>query len=91
MMNIQAISSQLNKTNPAFQAVNQKYLERAQREFAKRKVVTGDLFVCLCNDVYFGLINKIDALDTLNAIKEYTNKITVSWEQTKEFLEKFNP
>lgn len=78
------------KTNPTFQAVNQKYLQRAQKEFAKRKGVTGDLLDCISIEAFFKQISKQDAIDTLNAIKQYAENAIGPWKSTLEFIKKLN-
>lgn len=72
-MQILPIYSQ-NNNNQNFQAVSQKYLKRAEREFKNRKGITGDLLECLRADVYFRQISPQDGIDTIEAIKKLTQK-----------------
>ena len=71
-MNINPIAS-YNKNNnqPSFQAVNMKYLERAQKEIYWGKSITTDLLMCLRYDVMlFRKISPEDGIDTLKAIRK---------------------
>ena len=75
-MNISSVTSyKQNNNQPAFQAVNMKYLERAKREIHWRKSITTDLLMCLRYDVMlFRKISPEDGIDTLKAIKKLLGK-----------------
>ena len=64
-----------NYNQPAFQAVNQKYLKWAEKDYKIVKNVSGHLLESLTDDVIlFGDISKKDAIDTMNAIRKYVNR-----------------
>ena len=59
---------------PSFQAVNQKYLKWAEKDYKIVKNVSGHLLESLRDDVcLFGDISKKDGIDTMNAIRKYTD------------------
>ena len=59
----------INNTN--FNAVNQKYLKKAIKEYNYLGSCTGELMECLRTDVYFKDISPRDGIDTLEAIRPY--------------------
>lgn len=62
-----------NYKQPAFQAVNQKYLKWAEKDYKKIKDVSSELLESLRDDVcLFGDISSKDGVDTMNAIRKYT-------------------
>lgn len=76
------------KINPTFQAVNQKYLERAQKEFCKKGGTIGNILDCLSFDVYIKNLTSKDAVETIEAIKNVANKTTPYIEQVLEHFKK---
>lgn len=65
---------QVNSVNPSpkFQAVNQKYVQRAQSEYRMVKNISNDLLFHINSDVFFSKKLSIqDAIDTLEAIKKF--------------------
>lgn len=59
---------------PSFQAVNQKYLKWAEKDYNIVKDISGELLESLRDDVcLFGDISKKDGVDTMNAIRKYMN------------------
>ena len=79
-MNINPITS-YNKNNnqPSFQAVNTKYLERAQKEIKNRNTITDDLLYCLRYDVIFKNISFQDGVDTIKAIRKLLEGNPENW------------
>ena len=69
-MKISAINTINNNKQISHKAVNQKYFERAQKEFKQIKEITGDLLDCLRYDVFFKQIPAQDGIDTIEAIKK---------------------
>ncbi len=61
---------------PTFQAVNQKYLKWAEKNFQYEKNgATSDWLMSITEDVIlFGDISKRDAIDTMHAVRKYVNK-----------------
>ena len=60
---------------PSFQAVNQKYLKWAEKDYKIVKNVSGHLLESLTDDVIlFGDISKRDAIDTMNAIRKFVDQ-----------------
>lgn len=59
---------------PTFQAVNQKYLKWAEKDYKIVKNISGHLLESLRDDVcLFGDISKKDGIDTMNAIRKYAD------------------
>ena len=87
-MQILSINQQAN--NNPFQAVSQKYLQRAEKEFARRKGITGDLLDCIAYDVFFKQLSKQDAIDTLNAIKPYVTGAKDFYEHIYQIITKLS-
>ena len=74
-----------NQVNQNFRAVNQKYLKDAQRMFEKRGTITSEWIESLTDDVaLFKEISKQDAIDTMNAVKKYVNKVRIRNNGKKE-------
>ena len=63
-------------SNNSFQAVNQKYYEKAAKEIKNRGAITINLLYCLTHDILtFKNITPQDGVDTIRAIKSlYTDK-----------------
>ena len=63
-------------SNNSFQAVNQKYYDKAARNLRECNTVTGNFFYCITNAVLaFKTISPQDGADTIRAIKAlYTDK-----------------
>ena len=59
----------INNTN--FNAVNQKYLQKAIKEYNYLGSCTGELMESLRTKVFFKRISARDGLDTLEAIRPY--------------------
>ena len=57
--------------NTNFQAVNQKYLKNAIKEYKQLGSCTGELMESLRTKVFFRRISARDGLDTLEAIRPY--------------------
>ncbi len=73
-MQVQPISSQ----QQSFKAVNQKYLAWAKEEYRLCKNVSTEWIDRLEFDVFlFHKISHQDAIDTIEAVKEYMGKIGV--------------
>ena len=65
-----------NYKQPAFQAVNQKYLKWAEKDYKKIKDVSSELLESLRDDVcLFGDISSKDGVDTMNAIRKYGKEV----------------
>lgn len=62
-------------SNLNFKAVNSYYLKRAKEEHALMKGCSGDLLEDLMYDVFMRKIPTQDGIETLNAIKPYTQNI----------------
>lgn len=77
-----------NNNNQNFQAVSQKYLKRAEREFKQIKGVSGDLLDCLYYDIFFKQISKQDGIDTLNAIKHLVTSSKDYYEHIYDVIQK---
>ncbi len=74
-MKIAGVNYSTSFGQPAFQAVNQKYLKWAEKDYKIVKNVSGHLLESLTDDVIlFGDISKKDAIDTMNAIRKYVNR-----------------
>ena len=79
-MNINPITCyNQNNNQPAFQAVNMKYLERAKKEIKRRNTITDDLLYCLRYDVIFKKISFQDGVDTIKAIRELLEGNPENW------------
>lgn len=75
-MNVSPISqNQYNFKNPSFNAVNQKYLQKAMEEYKRRypRQDQGHLLTMLNLEVAYGRISFQDGIDTLEAIKPYAD------------------
>ena len=72
-MKIEAITSY---KQPTFQAVNQKYLKWAEKNYKTVKNgATSEWVESLTDDVIlFGDVSKRDAIDTMNAVRKYVNQ-----------------
>ena len=86
-MKIAAISN--NNHQISHRAVNQEYFQRAQKEFASRKRVTGELLTCIRIDVFFKQIPAQDGIDTIEAIKKLTGKTNEFTEHVLDCLKAF--
>ncbi len=65
---------QVNSVNPSpnFQAVNQKYVQRAQSEYRMVKNISNHLRFCIKAETFsFKTMSIQDAIDTLEAIKKF--------------------
>ena len=71
----------INKNNQTnFQAVNQKYLQMAEKNIEKKIGVSSEIFRKLRYDVDWGDIHPQDGIDTIEAIKKLIGK-------TDDFIE----
>ena len=70
------IGANYSYRQPTFQAVNQKYLKWAEKNYKTVKNgVTSEWMESLTDDVIlFGDISKRDAIDTMNAVRKYVSK-----------------
>lgn len=70
------IGTNYSYKQPTFQAVNQKYLKWAEKNFQNGKNgATAEWLMSLEDDVVlFNDIKKQDALDTMNAIRKYVSQ-----------------
>ncbi len=82
-MRVNSINSNVN-----FQTVNQKYLQRAQKEYKQIHCLTNDLLFCMETDVMFKDIPIQDAIDTLKAIKAFAKDITPDLNKEIEYYTK---
>ena len=73
---MQILPTNTLSNNRSFQAVNQKYYNKAIKELGWSETVTGNLIYCLTADVLtFKTISPQDGVDTVKAIKAlYKNK-----------------
>ena len=87
-MKIAGVNYSVGYKQPAFQAVNQKYLKKAQQLYERRGNITADWIESLTDDVVlFGDISKKDAIDTMNAVRKYVSKeSTDAFESTFKFI-----
>lgn len=61
-----------NRNQPAFQAVNQKYLKQAEKSYKEIGHITTEWAEALRDDVcLFGDISSKDGVDTMNAVRKY--------------------
>ena len=82
-MRIQKITTQ----QPQFQAVNQKYMAWAKKDYSLEKNVSTEWLDRLSFDVFlFKKISRQDAIDTINAVKNFMKKTDVWIEDTLESL-----
>ena len=82
-MRIQKITTQ----QPQFQAVNQKYMAWAKEDYSLEKNVSTEWLDRLSFDVFlFKKISRQDAIDTINAVKNFMKKTDVGIEDTLESL-----
>ena len=78
-MRIQKITTQ----QPQFQAVNQKYMAWAKKDYSRVENVSGEWLMQLRFDVFlFKKISRQDAIDTVNAVKKFMNKTDEGIEET---------
>ena len=70
-----------------FQAVNQKYLQKAIKEYNYLGSCTGELMECLRTDVFFRAISARDGLDTIEAIRPYAPRGISALNHIKENFE----
>ena len=77
-----------NYNQPAFQAVNQKYLKWAEKMYKDRRTITSEWVESLTDDVIlFGDVSKRDAIDTMNAVRKYVSKESMdAFESTFKFI-----
>ncbi len=87
-MQILPVSKQPKTTNPAFEAVNQKYLKRAQREFCRKGGTLGNILDCLTFDIYSHKLTFDDGIDTIEAIKNMAGKTDPYIEHVLEHFKK---
>ncbi len=74
-MKIAGVNYSTSFRQPSFQAVNQKYLKWAEKDYKIVKNVSGHLLESLTDDVIlFGDISKRDAIDTMNAIRKFVDQ-----------------
>ena len=86
-MRIQKITTQ----QPQFQAVNQKYMAWAKEDYSLEKNVSGEWLDRLSFDVFlFKKISRQDAIDTINAVKNFLNKSNIGLEETLDSLKNPN-
>ena len=79
-MNISPITSyKQNNNQPSFQAVNMKYLEKAQKEIKGGRTITDNLLYCLMYDVFSKNILTQDGIDTLKAIRKLLSEQPKGW------------
>ena len=82
-MRIQKITTQ----QPQFKAVNQKYMAWAKEDYSLEKNVSTEWLDRLSFDVFlFKKISRQDAIDTINAVKNFMKKTDVGIEDTLESL-----
>ena len=73
-MKIAGVNYSTSYRQPAFQAVNQKYLKWAEKDYRLVKDVSSELLESLRDDVcLFKDISPKDGVDTMNAIRKYSN------------------
>ena len=64
-----------NCRQPAFQAVNQKYLKKAEEWYRRIGDIDSSWYESLCDDVIlFKDVPKQDAIDTINVARKYVNE-----------------
>ena len=87
-MKIAGVNYSVGYKQPAFQAVNQKYLKKAQQLYERRGNITADWIESLTDDVVlFGDISKKDAIDTMNEVIKYVSKERIdAFESTFKFI-----
>lgn len=74
-MKIAGVNYSTSFRQPAFQAVNQKYLKWAEKMYKDRRTITSEWVESLTDDVIlFGDVSKRDAIDTMNAVRKYVNQ-----------------
>ena len=82
-MRIQKITTQ----QPQFKAVNQKYMAWAKKDYSRVENVSGEWLDRLSFDVFlFKKISRQDAIDTINAVKNFMNKTNIGLEETLDSL-----
>ena len=85
-MKINAIAGTANNLSakkPAFQAVNQKYLKWAEKDYKAIKNIDTDWYESLREDVIlFKDISKQDAIDTINACRKYVTTESIKAYET---------
>ena len=82
-MRIQKITTQ----QPQFNAVNQKYMAWAKKDYSRVENVSGEWLDRLSFDVFlFKKISRQDAIDTINAVKKFMNKTNIGLEETLDSL-----
>ena len=86
-MRIQKITTQ----QPQFQAVNQKYMAWAKKDYGYIENVSGEWLDRLSFDVFlFKKISRQDAIDTINAVKKFMNKTDEGIEATLKYFKRSN-
>ena len=86
-MRIQKITTQ----QPQFNAVNQKYMAWAKKDYSLVKNVSGEWLDRLSFDVFlFKKISRQDAIDTINAVKKFMNKTDEGIEATLKYFKRSN-
>ncbi len=86
-MRIQKITTQ----QPQFQAVNQKYMAWAKKDYSRVENVSGEWLMQLRFDVFlFKKISRQDAIDTVNAVKKFMNKTDEGIEETLKYFKRSN-
>ena len=86
-MRIQKITTQ----QPQFNAVNQKYMAWAKKDYSLEKNVSTEWLSRLRYDVFlFKKISKQDAIDTINAVKKFMNKTDEGIEATLKYFKRSN-
>ena len=82
-MRIQKITTQ----QPQFNAVNQKYMTWAKKDYSLEKNVSTVWLSRLRYDVFlFKKISRQDAIDTINAVKKFMKKTDDGIEATLRYL-----
>ena len=82
-MRIQKITTQ----QPQFNAVNQKYMTWAKKDYSLEKNVSTEWLSRLRYDVFlFKKISRQDAIDTINAVKKFMKKTDDGIEATLRYL-----
>ena len=82
----------ISNNQQSFKAVNQEYFAWAKKEYRLCKNVSTEWIQRLSYDVYlFKKISHQDAIDTIEAVREYMGKIGVGTADLLESLKKTKP
>ena len=78
-MKIAGVNYSTSFRQPSFQAVNQKYLKKAEDWYKRIGDIDSSWYESLCDDVIlFKDITKQDAIDTINSARKYVRNSSLN-------------